>query len=1201
MAKIRDIITFEKIKEVIDIDAITDKKSMVEKYVISPALEDFLVHLMKDVNNSEHKAALIIGGYGSGKSHLLAFIISILTEKKLRQHIQSEKVKAESEKINRDFCVIHWELQPNDVALSEYFYDNVETQLAEKYGIKIDVKTSGAIDHKKNIQSILDKIKQGAPTRGLVVLTDEISDFLKQKTKESINRDVQFLRVLGQTAQACDFMFIGAMQEHIFSNPKYVDEAESFGRVAERFQLITITREDIKRVISKRVLNKTPEQRIELETLFKEYTKYFPGISAKLDDYIDLFPLHPYVIHIFSELPYFEKRGVIQFTIQEVEKILDKDFPNLITYDLIFDEIASKHTVKNLEQVSPIVEAVQTLDSKIDLLDPRHQNAAKSIIKSLAVLKLYGKTVNNGATIEELANTLLIIPENKKMEATDEISIVLRNLRKVTDGQFINQSEEGYYFIDLSIAIDYDQVVMRRTDNLPENALDDEILAILKDQLLLAESNIPSVFLDSCKWQSRRSFREGSFIYETGKNNIVKASGEYQIVFQSPFCAQNRYKSAENVVIISGSLTTEAFEELKKTSAAKALINDNFSRSVMEKKYVTLKRSFTDMLVQSYLNAGQVDTGTSTKSVKSLISREFSNFDELFSEIKPALFDDFFNKKYPKHPKFVQTITIDNINGEFSSAIKEVINKSGTQSLFSAARSILNAFNLVDESGNLTTGNSEVAKQIIAVAKKNEGKNIDIKDILSMFEDAPYGYHKLMTEFILTILTYNGEIALKAAGGKTITSSEVEEVFKSGLDAFESIKYITLEGDFDIQPVIDLFNALQINPAKLRVSSKRGEAVQEFRTKYLEIKEQSDFVQKKLEYLSIHESETIDIEGLKRKQEILNIVPLNDFEKVKTPNDLKKIIYNASTIKQIGEAYKILQQLGTFCQIYSEKISKEIEYITEIKRIVETYPGIFQIEGIKEMMEDSFAVLANADKLLSLEELNPLIGKLQQIRKKYVTEYYKAHEKFVGSKVDWSRLSEISSTPTYNNLKILKNVSVLNKHSFIKTENEIAALMNLQCNDFRVDVLEHKVTCPKCSFPNSSASQKINKRIKQIEAEIEDIYKDWDASILNELTNYKSNLQYLNAEEKKIVQKIIKNGKLPEIIAEDIVVALNNLFKELESIEITAEEFFERLFKDAQVMDYFTFERKLNALKQELVAGKDLDNVRIKLAIKEEE
>jgi len=533
--KISELLNFEKIKDVIDIDALTDKKNMVEKYVITPTMEDHLVNLLQNINDSTHNAAQIIGGYGSGKSHLLAFIISILADKELRRSIQNEKVRRAAEALTRDFAVVYWELQPNDVELSAYFYDKLEIQLAENYGIQIQLPEAGVPDHKKNILTILDQVKADHPTRGLVVIVDEISDFLKQKSKEKINRDVQFMRVLGQVAQSCDFMFIGAMQEHVFSNPKYVDEAESIGRVAERFEIITIRREDIKRVISRRVLNKTPEQRLELEKLFSEHLHHFPNLRSSLDEYISLFPLHPYVIQIFNELPYFEKRGIIQFTVDEVGKILDREFPHLITYDLIYDEICSRHTVKNLEGVAPVVNAVETLDSKIDLLEHRHQETARHLVKALAVLKLYGKSTNNGATVEELANTLLLLPENKMLEAVDEIELVLSNLRQVTDGQFINRSSDGYYYLDLDLTIDYDQVIARKAGNLPENALDDEILAVLKEQLGLAAEESGG-YPDSCRWPGRYSFREGRFIYETGKGETAALVGDYQLVFLSPFC-----------------------------------------------------------------------------------------------------------------------------------------------------------------------------------------------------------------------------------------------------------------------------------------------------------------------------------------------------------------------------------------------------------------------------------------------------------------------------------------------------------------------------------------------------------------------------------------------------------------------------------------------------------------------------------------
>jgi hypothetical protein len=518
--------------------------------------------------------------------------------------------------------------------------------------------------------------------------------------------------------------------------------------------------------------------------------------------------------------------------------------------------------------------------------------------------------------------------------------------------------------------------------------------------------------------------------------------------------------------------------------------------------------------------------------------------------------------------------------------------------LFSSAKSILNALALVDDHGNISTAKSEAAKQVLALAKKNEGKNVDVNDIVETFAGGEFGYHKLMSAFVLIILAFNGEIILRAAGGKVITSSEIEEVFGSGIDAFENIRYVAVEGDFDIQPVIDLFTVLGINPAKLRVSSSRGEAVQDFRTKYLEMKEQADFVQKKLTYLSLHEAESIDINGLGLKQKELDTIPFGDFEKIKTPNDLKKIVYEASLIKSIGEACKALQQLHMFCTIYFEKISKEVEYAKEVRKVLESHPTIFQIDGMNDLLKDAFDALKNVEKLLLLDELNPLIGKLQLIRKKYVAAYYTAHEKYVGTKVDWTKLSELLKTGTYANLKTLKLVSLLSKHGFMKIENDIAILSNLHCPDFKVDLLENKAVCPKCSFPQGFSRKDINTKIQQIEDAMNGVYGEWENTILAELNNYRDNLQYLDTKEQKLIESVIKDGKLPAEVSEELVAALNNMFKELESIEINPDEFFGEIFKDVQVMDYFAFERRINDLKQKLVAGKDLEKIRIKFAEK---
>jgi hypothetical protein len=469
-----------------------------------------------------------------------------------------------------------------------------------------------------------------------------------------------------------------------------------------------------------------------------------------------------------ANCPYFEKRGIIQFTVDEVGKILDREFPHLITYDLVYDEICSRHTVKNLEGVAPVVNAVETLDSKIDLLEHRHQETARHLIKALAVLKLYGKSTQNGATVEELANTLLLLPENRMLEAADEIELVLSNLRQVTDGQFINRSSDGYYYLDLDLTIDYDQIIARRAGNLPENAMDDEIIAVLKEQLGLAEAESGGSHPDSCRWPGRHSFREGRFIYETGKGEIAALVGDYQFVFFSPFCEDKRYSASQSCLLFSGNLDAEALTILKQAAAARLLVKENYNRSIMESRYIKLRSRFVELMVKAYLETGLVQTDLMKRSVKSLITREFANFDELFFEIKPLLLEELTSTSVIRSiPRFTQQITRDNIRGEFNAALREILQKNGVQTLFANARSVLNALELVDADGNLSTARSPVAREIIQIARDNQGANVDVNGTCCSASPANRtATITLMSAFVIVMLTYNGEISLRAAGGR---------------------------------------------------------------------------------------------------------------------------------------------------------------------------------------------------------------------------------------------------------------------------------------------------------------------------------------------------------------------------------------------------------------------------------------------------
>ena len=118
-------------------------------------------------------------------------------------------------------------------------------------------------------------------------------------------------------------MFVGSMQEDIFTSPKFKNVASELGRIGERFQYIIIHKEDIKKVISNRIVSKTNEQRHKLEEKLSPFAEKIENVSRNIDEYVDLFPLTPFLLELFSDLPYFEKRGVIQFAMSEIKYLLN--------------------------------------------------------------------------------------------------------------------------------------------------------------------------------------------------------------------------------------------------------------------------------------------------------------------------------------------------------------------------------------------------------------------------------------------------------------------------------------------------------------------------------------------------------------------------------------------------------------------------------------------------------------------------------------------------------------------------------------------------------------------------------------------------------------------------------------------------------------------------------------------------------------
>ena len=475
------LFNYTEIKDVVDID--TDiqqselQKELVSSYIISEGLEQQIIDFFDNLKKPNHKAVKIIGNYGSGKSHLIAFLVSVLNNPDLRPLIKNQTVKKATAKIDRKFFTVQFELQPVDVDLSYFFFREVEKQLKKEYGLEIPKYTKGeTLNFKDHLAEIISFLKEKDPTKGLLVVVDEVSDFLQAKQSFQIKRDFQFLRVVAQVCQDQDLLLAISMQEDIYSSPKLKEIAGDEARISERFQNIIIRREAVKKVISQRIVPKTKEQEIEIGTKLKPFIDKIEDVANKQDEYIELFPFTPGLLNLFHELPYFEKRGIIQFAQTELKYVIDRPFPYFFTFDRIYDILANNPNNRNLEGIYDLVKTVNIVVQKItaNLEEKLHTDAIK-LIKGLAVYSLWSKG-QNGATAKELAEQLLIIPQNNSFEAFMQVAMIIKKIKNITDGFYIKVVKDeasGNDYFKFDPAIDGQD---------PDERIENEINAVGGDE-----------------------------------------------------------------------------------------------------------------------------------------------------------------------------------------------------------------------------------------------------------------------------------------------------------------------------------------------------------------------------------------------------------------------------------------------------------------------------------------------------------------------------------------------------------------------------------------------------------------------------------------------------------------------------------------------------------------------------------------------
>ena len=257
--KYSDVIQFEPIETVVQLreaDTAANARRLVETFVISDRMANMLGELvfpqLQFSKPADTKGLLVVGNYGTGKSHLMAVISAIAEHPDLVSRLANPTVGAKAADVAGRFRVIRAEIGSTTMSLRDIVCAVLEDGLT-RLGVTYEFpSTDDRHENKSAFEEMMAVFQAKHLDRGLILVLDELLDYLRSRADQALGLDLSFLRELGEVCKGSRFRFIAGVQESLFDSPRFQFVADTLRRVKDRFEQVRIARDDVAFVVAER-------------------------------------------------------------------------------------------------------------------------------------------------------------------------------------------------------------------------------------------------------------------------------------------------------------------------------------------------------------------------------------------------------------------------------------------------------------------------------------------------------------------------------------------------------------------------------------------------------------------------------------------------------------------------------------------------------------------------------------------------------------------------------------------------------------------------------------------------------------------------------------------------------------------------------------------------------------------------------------
>ncbi len=1232
-----DLIQFEPIESVVQLrsaDRERQAKRLVSSYVISEQMAEKLTGViipeLQFEEPHDNMGLLIVGNYGTGKSHLMSVISAVAEHAELAGELQSQEVAQAAAPIAGKFKVIRTEIGATTMSLREIITAELTDHLA---AMGVDYRFPAAdqiVNNKSAFEDMMAAFSAVYPDQGLLLVIDELLDYLRARKDLDLILDLGLLRELGEVCRDLRFRVIAGLQEMLFDNPRFSFTASSLARVKDRFEQIQIDRTDVKYVVAERLLKKTADQQVKIRDHLSPFPKFYGHMNERMEDFVRLFPVHPDYIDVFDRISYAEKREVLKTLSKEMQERLDRpvpdDEPGVIAYDSYWETLSTNPGLRAVPEIREVVDCARVLEGRIEAGFPRPASRpmAIRIIRALAIQRLTTGDIYSkiGVTAEELRDGLCLFDPTSAELGGDvaenlltQVESVLGHIMRTVSGQFISRNEEnGQYYLDLKKNVDYDARIANRAGSLQENELDRYYYEALR-QVVLEDPDAGSyvtgyeIWEYELEWTERRATRRGYLFFGApNERSTAVPERDFYLYFLQPF-APPRFRNEQrpDEVFFRLKPDDDLIEILKKYAAARLLSADatgEAKRSYNEKADDYRKR-LTGWLRDHMMLYMEVSHGGKSKALLEWLKGKSAAVQGASANVRDAInaagsvcLAGWFEEEAPRYPKFSVLITARNRPQAAQDALR-VLRGTVTQQ----GTAVLDALQLLD-GDQIVPRRSEYARYILDILnRKGQGQVVNRDEIITdeggVDYMAPHDF-RLEPEWVavlLAALVYNGDAVL-ALPGQKFDAGNLDILVTTPVERIADFKHIERPREWPLPAIRALYALVDLPPGNAQlVTQGDAGAVNALQGKIGELVKALVLAGQQVQSgIPFWGGTLLDAREQEEYRKLLDGAKtfLESLQAYNTPAKLKNLRYDEREIAAQQAGLEALAAVDALRGIAAE-LGPLASYLSQAEIALPS--GDAWVQDVdrrrRELLDALRARGASAAPALRGE----LRRTLEDLKRRYVETYLTLHTRARLGMADDRRKKALLNDPRLKELRRLAGIELMPAAQLHDLETELASLRT--CTELTDAEMQTHAICPHCSFKpvNEEAAIAADRALANADEGLDQLLATWTATLADNLADpiVKDSLTYLPESQREPIERLIDTGRLPDPLSDTFIEGVQEVLKGFSPVTVSAADLGAALGNGGAPARVDEVRQRFDDFLTDKTRGKDPQRVRIVL------